>query len=46
LKISYQYRPKFLITLELSNILFRKNYIWQGYEEMPFNITAGLNIIL
>jgi hypothetical protein len=46
LKFSYQYRPKFFITLELSNMLFKKNYIWQGYQEMPFNITAGLNIIL
>ena len=46
LKLSYQYRPKFFITLELSNILFYQNYIWQGYKEMPFNVTAGLNIIL
>jgi len=46
LKLSYQYRPKFFITLELSNILFHQNYIWQGYKEMPFDITAGLNIIL
>jgi len=45
-KFSYQYRPKFLITLELSNLLFQKQYIWQRYQEMPFNITAGLNIIL
>jgi hypothetical protein len=46
LKFSYQYRPKFFITLELSNMLFHQNYTWQGYQEMPFNITAGLNIIL
>jgi hypothetical protein len=46
LKFSYQYRPKFFITLELSNLLFHQNYTWRGYKEIPFNITAGLNIIL
>ncbi|MDR3610830.1 MAG: hypothetical protein P4L27_09725 [Ignavibacteriaceae bacterium] len=45
LKLTYQYKPMFFFTLEFSNLLFKDNYKWAGYQEMPFNAIAGISIV-
>jgi hypothetical protein len=45
LKFAYQYKPMFLFTLEFSNLLFKDNYKWAAYKEMPFNVTTGISLI-
>ena len=43
LKFTYKLMPKFYLSLKASNLLNRKNYLWNGYQERPADITAGLN---
>ena len=45
LRFVYQYKPMFFFTLEFSNLLFKDNYKWTSYKEMPFNVTAGISLI-
>jgi hypothetical protein len=45
IKFTYEYKPMFFFTLEFSNLLFKDNYRWAGYKEMPFNVTGGISLI-
>ncbi len=42
-KITYVLREQFLLTLEVENILNTKRYLWQGYQEKPFDASIGFN---
>ncbi len=44
-KFTYKLQETFIISLEMSNILNRKIYYWQGYEEKPFDLLAGFNLL-
>lgn len=39
----YSFQPNLDLTLDLNNILNRKNYFWYGYREVPLNIIIGVN---
>lgn len=43
LKVDYNMENNFRLILELNNILNTKRAIWEGYEEKPFDISAGVN---
>lgn len=45
-KFSYLYTPGLIFTLEFSNLFNRENYIWDGYKEMPLNVSAGIRFLL
>ena len=42
LDFTYKISPEFNLTLELNNLLNRKNYRWFEYEEMPLDLVFGL----
>jgi hypothetical protein len=42
LNFIYKLTPKFEWTLETGNLLNNGNYRWEGYKELPINVTAGL----
>jgi len=42
-KFSYQLNHGFLLTLQLSNLINNKNYLWNGYQDTPLNIVGGLS---
>jgi hypothetical protein len=42
-KLTYMLKEQFLLTLEVENILNSKMYIWQGYQEKPFDASIGFN---
>jgi hypothetical protein len=42
-KLGYQLFPDFYLTFKISNLINHNNYIWQGYKELPMDLTAGLN---
>lgn len=41
IKFGYNFVPNFSINAELSNILDRKNMVWNGYREAPLDLMAG-----
>jgi outer membrane receptor protein involved in Fe transport len=41
--LNYEFIKNLSITLDLENLLNRKNYLWNGYEEKPFDIIAGID---
>jgi hypothetical protein len=43
LKVDYNIESNLRIFLELSNLLNAKPFIWEGYEEKPFDAAAGIN---
>jgi hypothetical protein len=43
LKFSYKVLTDFFITLQLSNLLNRDNYTWNGYFEPPLDLILGIN---
>ncbi|MFC2102973.1 hypothetical protein ACFLSS_00930 [Bacteroidota bacterium] len=45
LKFTYKMNDQFILNLKLSNIFNRKIYYWQGYEEKPFDLIAGFNLL-
>ena len=42
LDLKYKISPEFNLTLELNNLLNRKNYRWLEYQEMPLDLVFGL----
>ncbi|HUX92892.1 MAG TPA: TonB-dependent receptor [Ignavibacteriaceae bacterium] len=42
LKFSYKLEPDFLLTLKLSNLFNHKNYMWNGYQDLPLNVVGGI----
>jgi hypothetical protein len=42
-KFTYMLKEQFLLTLDVENILNKKMYLWQGYQEKPFDISIGFN---
>lgn len=42
LNFTYKISPEFNLTLELNNLLNRKNYRWFEYQEMPLDLLFGL----
>lgn len=42
-KLGYRLHPNFYLTVKMSNILNRNNYLWNNYKEMPLDILVGLN---
>ena len=42
-KITYMLKEQFLLTLEVENILNKKIYLWQGYQEKPLDASIGFN---
>jgi len=43
IKLTYMLKEQFLLTLDIENILNKKMYLWQGYQEKPFDISIGFN---
>jgi len=43
LELGYAFSREFLLTFKVDNLLNRKNYIWQNYQENPFEMTAGVS---
>ena len=41
-KFIYKLEPDFNLTLELNNLLNRKNYLWLDYQEPPLDLIFGL----
>ena len=44
-KVSYKLNDMFLLTLELSNLLDRDIFLWEGYKEKPFDVLVGFNLM-
>ncbi|QQS34621.1 MAG: TonB-dependent receptor [Ignavibacteriales bacterium] len=42
-KFAYPISTGFNLTFELANLLSRKNYLWNGYKELPLDATLGVN---
>lgn len=42
-KLRYSLTQDFDFTLHLNNLLNRDNYLWLGFVESPFDITAGID---
>ena len=40
---SYQVSSGFLLNLQLSNLINNKNYLWNGYQDLPINIFGGIS---
>lgn len=45
LKLSYRLQETFILTLGINNLLNREVYLWNGYQEKPFDFTAGFNLL-
>jgi len=45
LKFTYQLNDSFILTTQFANVFNRKIYYWQGYEEKPFDLTAGFQLL-
>ncbi|MHB1686206.1 MAG: hypothetical protein ACYCVH_02365 [Ignavibacteriaceae bacterium] len=43
MKFSYKLKPGFLLTLQFSNLLNHKNYLWNGYQDVPLNVIGGFS---
>lgn len=41
--LSYQVSPGFILSLQLSNLINNKNYLWNGYQDLPLNVTGGIS---
>jgi hypothetical protein len=39
----YSFQPNLDLTLDINNLLNQKNYLWNGYREVPLNIIFGIN---
>lgn len=39
----YSFQPNLDLTLNVKNILNKKNYLWNGYKEIPLNIIVGID---
>lgn len=39
----YSFKPNLDFTLDINNILNQKNYIWNGYKDVPINVIIGVN---
>ena len=44
-KVSCKVNDMFLLTLELSNLLDRDIFLWEGYKEKPFDVLVGFNLM-
>jgi len=45
LLLEYKFRNNLMLSLLLENILGTKNYLWEGYQEKPFDITLGASLL-
>jgi hypothetical protein len=43
LSFIYSFQPNLDLTLDINNLLNQKNYLWNGYKEIPLNIIIGVN---
>ncbi len=43
LSFIYSFQPNLDLTLDVNNLLNQKNYLWNGYREVPLNIIIGIN---
>ena len=43
-KLLYQWKPNLGLTLKFANLLNRKNFIWNGYQDTPLDISAGISL--
>ncbi len=43
LSFIYSFQPNLDLTLDINNLLNQKNYIWNGYREVPLNVIVGIN---
>lgn len=39
----YKFQPNLDLTLDIKNLFNQKNYLWNGYQDVPLNIIFGLN---
>ncbi len=44
-KLTYKIKEQFLIKLHLENVLNTKRFIWQGYQEKPFDVALGFSFL-
>ncbi len=42
LKFIYKFSTNFHVTFELNNLIDNKNYMWQGYKDIPLDAIAGI----
>ncbi|MBT8383104.1 MAG: hypothetical protein KJO59_12185 [Ignavibacteria bacterium] len=42
-ELTYMLKEQFLLTLTVENILNSKRFLWQGYQEKPFDVSIGFN---
>lgn len=45
LKLTYKFEKQYVLSLELNNLFNRKIYLWQGYQEIPFDFIVGFNLL-
>jgi hypothetical protein len=43
LSFVYTYKPNLDFTLDINNLLNNKNFLWNGYKEIPLNVIFGIN---
>ena len=43
LNFSYKIHNNFYLTLKVSNLINNRNYLWDGYKEMPVDMLGGIN---
>ncbi|MEJ2196109.1 MAG: hypothetical protein P8X73_14780 [Ignavibacteriaceae bacterium] len=44
-KVTYKLHDSFLLKLELSNLLNREIFYWSNYQEKPFDLLVGFNLL-
>ncbi len=44
LKFKYKWKPNLDFILDFENLTNNKNYMWNGYQELPLDISAGISL--
>ncbi len=44
LKFRYSWRPNLDLILNIQNLTNSKNYLWNGYQEIPLDVSAGIGL--
>ena len=45
LLLQYRFENNIMLSVQLQNILNNNKFIWQGYQEKPFDITFGASYL-
>jgi hypothetical protein len=44
-KLTYKLKETFILKFEMSNLLNKEIFLWQGYKEKPFDLLLGFNLM-